>query len=64
MQQYVHCTLLVKMWVSVGVFQHLFFPLPLCKAENITVMVRLKTREEKVIEKARKREEEGIEIEV
>lgn len=61
---YVHCTLLVKMWVSVRVFQHLFSPLPLCKAENITVMVCLKTGEEKVTERVRKREEEGIEIEV
>lgn len=61
---YVHCTLLVKLWVSVRVFLHLFFPLLLCKAENITVMVCLKTREEKVTERARKREEEGIGIEV
>ena len=50
--------------VCQGISTSFFFPLLLCKAENITVIVCLKTGEEKVTERVRKREEEGIEIEV
>lgn len=45
--------------VGVRVFQHLFFPLPLCKAETITVIVCLKTGEEKSNRESKKERGRG-----
>lgn len=55
----------VKTWVFVGVLQRVFSPPCHSEgAENISVMLRLKTEGGKAAEEAGKREEEGIGIEV